>query len=365
MAYSGNGAGTQANPYQVTTITQLVECFDIYNNISAADHAEIYVYCKLMNDLDFNDTPQYWDCPKGLFTANNHSYSTYRNHGIYIDGNGYGIYNMYVFNKIGIFNVGYSSSAIGNFISISNCVIEAIVIYSVSHTSLTTVHDASNTNNVSSSVGYDSGTQFNNCDLRIKLYRYRGENSYSSLFYYSKLTNCIINIDVVVNIDGFVSNVNSRSAIGASNASTTGFYRNFYNEWNIRLILVSPSPPSNKLSLFEAFSSAFSSFFIEMIPVRDNFENKIQIAPDGSGTGYEVNLENCYIVLKNTNNTYKANLTINNKVICYGVNFYDSQLSNGYLIDNSIKSKGEMLALTTAQCKNAEYLEQQGFIIAR
>lgn len=363
MAYSGNGAGTQANPYQVTTIAQLVECFDIYNNISVAKNADIYVYCKLMNDLDFNDNPQYWDCPQGLFTANNNSYSIYNNHGIYIDGGGYGIYNMYVFNKNGIFNVGYGSAGIGNFISISNCVIEAIVIYSVSHTNLTAVHNANGGD--TSTVGYNSGTRFNNCDLRIKLYRYRGEDSKSSLFHYSKLTNCIINIDVVVNIDGFTSNPNSRSAIVCSDSTTTGFYRNFYNEWNIRLILVSPITTNVKLSLFEGFSNAFSSFFIEMIAIRDNLEDKIQLAPNGSGTGYEVNLENCYIVLKNTNNTYKANLVINDRVICYGVNFYDSQLSNGYLIDNSIKSKGELLALTTAQCKNAEYLEQHGFIIAR
>lgn len=359
MAYSGNGTGTQSDPYQVTTIEQLVECFEIYNH-TGGDRMDILVYCKLMNDLDFNDSPQYWDCPAGLFTANNTYYNITGGHHIYIDGNGFGIYNLYNFNKAGIFNTTSISNGdinYGNRIYISNCVLEAIVIYSTGgKTNLT----------FESNDFYDSGVFFDNCDLRIKLYKYSSEQ-YSSLFVLTRFNNCILNIDIVINKQGFNGYTDGRTTILSNNKNVRAFvddsnkFRNFYNEWNIRIIFVSDAPYSDDTtSLFEYTCHFFSSFFIEMVAAKDNFVNKIKITSDRC----ETNINNCYFVVKNTGTTYKASLVLNDRLLKNGVNFYDSQLADGQITDIS-RGSGVLLALTTAQCKDAEYLEQQGFIIAK
>ena len=353
MAYSGNGTGTQADPYQVTTIEQLVECFDIYNKTDAS-RRDLHMYCKLMNDLDFNNSPQYWDCPAELFGAKNMSYMTSNDHWVYIDGNGFGIYNLYNFNKAGIFTTTSSGSGWSNSIYINNCVLEVVVINSTG--------DRTNLAYENSST-YRGGIFFNNCDLRIKLYKYSGDTQYSSLFRFTRFNNCILNIDIVINKQGFVGNPNSRTTILASreNIDNSNYFRNFYNEWNIRIIFVSDAnTSSNTASLFESTCHFFSSFFIEMIAVKDNFVNKVLFTSDTNGT----NINNCYFVVKNTNTTYKASLLLPSRAYKNGVNFYDSQLADGQITDNSGGS-GELLALTTAQCKDAEYLEQQGFIIAK
>ena len=73
---------------------------------------------------------------------------------------------------------------------------------------------------------------------------------------------------------------------------------------------------------------------------------------------------NCYFVIKNTipASGYKANQVIN--VVKNGVNFYDAEVADSTINDSST-GNGTLLALTTAQCKNAQYLEEKGFIIAR
>ena len=82
MAYSGQGQGTSNDPYQVTTLYQLLEVFEIYN---ASTAIATQVYCKLMNDIDFNDYQEYWSVPNELFCANNRQSDSYnRSRFIYI-----------------------------------------------------------------------------------------------------------------------------------------------------------------------------------------------------------------------------------------------------------------------------------------
>jgi hypothetical protein len=237
---------------------------------------------------------------------------------------------------------------------ISNCVLESVVINST----------GDRTNLAYNDIVYNSGIFFSNCDLRIKLYRYSGVTEFSSLFKFTKFDNCILNIDIVINRQGFSSNTDSRAAILHSNQGidNSNNFRNFYNEWNIRIIIVVAIDMSEDgtASLFDYTCHFFSSFFIEMIAVQDSFTDKIKFTSDS----HETYINNCYFVVKNTNTTYNSRLLLNNKVIKNGVNFYDSQLANGQLRDVS-SGDGELLALTTAQCKDAEYLEQHGFIIAR
>ena len=89
-----------------------------------------------------------------------------------------------------------------------------------------------------------------------------------------------------------------------------------------------------------------------MVAVKDNFVDKIYFS-----NYINTNINNCYFVVKNTSTTYKASLLFNSSFIKNGINFYDSQLADGQITDQSGGS-GELLALTTAQCKDAEYLER-------
>jgi hypothetical protein len=352
MAYSGNGTGIQTDPYQVTTIEQLIECFDIYNKIDMGGF--IHVYCKLMNDLDFNNSPQYWDCPSSLFYANNNVYYGMDDgHIIYIDGNGFGIYNLYCFNKAHIFNFHMSNKSITNQIIMSNLTLEAIMIKS-SNSDRCSLFASSN-----SVSYYNSGIRVNNCDLRIKYYDYALHNDDEFLLgTNTQFTNCILNIDIVLNTQGY-SKYYGNLLTNSEDISSGNRFRNFYNEWKIRVIMVSePSSDYNNYSMFDRTAHLFSSFFIELIAMKGN-SWKIHTSYGSN----RMSIVNCYFVIKNimTSSSYKATPII--YVAKNGVNFYDATIADN-IVDSSAGG-GSLLALTTAQCKDAEYLEQQGFIIAK
>ena len=368
MAYSGNGAGTQADPYQVTTIDQLLECFNIYNHMQEGDDNLIHVYCKLMNDLDFNDNPKYWDCPSSLFYAANTIYTGNPDeHIIYIDGNGHGIYNLYCYNKTNIFDYYWMShyQACSNQIVIQNLIFEAIAI----HTSDRCTLFKSEINNNSSRTVYNSGIRFINCDLRIKYYSY-ATNAIDEFLLgnATQFTNCILNIDIVLNTQGYTNYSCGSLLFGDNDISSNNKYRNMYNEWKIKVIMISEptgqpgdSGAYNKLHLFCTTAHLFSSFFIELLAMKGNVW---QICTSNPTNGSScMSIMNCYFVIKNitTLSSYKATPRIG--AIKYGVNFYDNTLSDN--IADGSTGGGSLLALTTEQCKDAEYLESQGFIIAK
>jgi hypothetical protein len=353
MAYSGNGTGTQDDPYQVTTIEQLLECFKIYNETIMG--GVIHVYCKLMNDLDFNDNPQYWDCPSNLFYANNTSGATDNDaHIIYIDGDGYGIYNLYCYNKSEIFNVYADYRSHQNQIVMRNLIFEAIAVHTSDRCTLFT-----------SAAGnqYNSGIRFISCDLRIKYYSYTvNSNSEFLLGNVTQFTNCILNIDIILNTQGYTaSNCYGSLLTAGDDISSSNFYRNMYNEWKIKVIMISEpyrdDPNYNVFSFFNYTAHLFSSFFIELLAMKGN---GWQIF---TARGHYMRIMNCYFVIKNimTSSSYKATPIIS--VSKNGVNFYDNTTADN-IVDGS-SGDGTLLALTTAQCKDAEYLEQQGFIIAK
>lgn len=351
MAYSGQGQGTSNDPYQVTTLYQLLEVFEIYNasTITAAQ-----VYCKLMNDIDFNDYQEYWSVPNELFYANNRQTgTTARNRFIYIDGNGHGLYNMYCYNNTSVFKCFADNSSHHNDIIIKNIIIEAIYIMSVSNSGGS---DADKHRFCSSNSPYSSAVHFINSDIRLKLYAYTTPNQYSTMFYMSYFTNCIINIDIICNSTAYSSNNTGFDIIQQSSVSSGNDtdYSNYYNEWNIRILGIMETEPTNILYLL-ASDHKFSSFFIEMVGIKSNI-GRINI----SAKSY---FSNCYFVVKNNNSTYTG--TMNFDYFVTGINFYDKDIiANNHIVDTH-SGTGSLLALTTAQCKNAEYLEQQGFIIAR
>jgi len=358
MAYSGQGQGTSTDPYQVTTLYQLLEVFKIYN---ASAVVQPQVYCKLMNDIDFNDYQEYWSVPNELFYANNTSTDTYkRTKFIYIDGNGYGLYNMYCYNNTSVFKCFSTTSSYHNDIIIKNIIIEAIYIMSISNSG----SDGADKHRFCSSESYySSAVHFINSDIRLKLYAYTTPNQYSTMFYMSYFTNCIINIDIICNNTVYINNssgydygygydIIQQSSTSSGNDTD---YSNYYNEWNIRILgIMEQSAGTNYYLSLLASDHKFSSFFIEMVGIKSNIGN-IRI----SGGSY---FSNCYFVVKNNNSTYTGTMKFDYFVT--GINFYDKDIADNHIVDTHSGS-GSLLALTTAQCKNAEYLEQQGFIIAR
>lgn len=364
MAYSGQGTGTENDPYQITTLDQMIECFDVYSNTTKPSSDQpVHVYCKLMNDIDFNNYPDYWQCREHMFYANNREYLAYsdRHHFIQIDGNNHGLYNIYCYNVKNVFHTYCDSSAHQNRILLKNMTLEVLDIFDVNEIGRGNVFNGSAGDSAASY--YDSGIFFTNCDLRIKYYPYKCRDHHH-LFRMVGFTNCILNIDIIANSDSFSGNSNSRCLILESNSSilsTNNAYNNYYNEWKIRVIMINRTSISSsyELGFFENTTHAFSSFFIEMVAMFDNSQNVYLTAET-----YTSSFSNCYFVVKNMNTTNKAKFSFQ-KLIKIGVNFYDASVIDAANIDVSqISGNGELLALTTEQCKSATFLEQQGFIIA-
>ena len=358
MPYSGNGSGTQADPYQITTIYQLVELINIYNNTYIETYnAGFRMWTKLMNDLDFNDTPEYWDCPEGLFRFANNSQTTYtetdKENAFYLDGNNHGIYNLYEFCKSYIFYAFADGSSHQNHARISNLIIEAIVV------------ESNNTGSgkqgfIRGDNSYNSGVFFTNCDIRIKNYRYRGPSGNDdALFRVTAFKNCIINIDFIANSDAYgASNLSYGYADYIMYSVNSQVYYNFYNEWNINIKYVSSddmTAANKQFRLFCGTYHAFSSLFININAYKAN-AGIIRLSDSGCS------MNNSYIVFKNNNTTFKGELALR-YITMIGVNFYDTTKADSYLtIEDGVS--GTLFGFTTAQCKDANFLEQQGFIIA-
>lgn len=315
------GTGTQTDPYQVTTIDEMVEAF---NSTSSDD-----LYIKLMNDLDFNES-EYYDCPTDLFKH-------VTGHKIYFNGNGHTITNLYNFQKRQIF---YNNKNLP--IYIYNLTLEAVVISMTSETHLFFGGD---------NAGGYSYFHFQNCDFRVKYYNYFNTIN-AGLFVDCVFLNCIMNIDIIIgNVSSSMYTIETLYKL--KNVSGTE-YPNYYNEWNINIILNSAESENRNLYLFSRTYDYFSSFFIQL---NSKVANKSWPIEFGNNTLY-----NCYIVAKNVNDTY----TVPIRLGCYvnsGISFYDKDVIDSSLITNAAGER--LLGLTTEQCKDANYLEDKGFIIAK
>ena len=72
---------------------------------------------------------------------------------------------------------------------------------------------------------------------------------------------------------------------------------------------------------------------------------------------------NSYIIIQ-SKGKYPVPIDINIGVTCTGTCFYDKELSGTLIYNESSLSKTNLYGLTTAQCKDPEYLESIGFFIA-
>jgi hypothetical protein len=352
MAYSGQGSGTEQDPYLITTVKQLKEIFDMCRDIICDSTASASsIHTKLVNDLDFNTDSDYWCIPSHLFSLDQSSASpTINNCYLYIDGNNHGLYNMYCYN------VGYViEGASKGSIQFSNCIFEVIAISSEYSNLRQLIRPYAG----SSGLRGDKNIEFINCDFRIKQYNHYNSGSAYNFFGQVTLTNCIINMDIIANKEAFYSSVYSCVMDGGSSYIYPSQY---YNEWKINILLTNSTDLSGgnyKIGLFSSTKHYFSSFFINVNCVKAN-GGDIYFSSSNSSTAFY----NSYMVVKNiSNNEYSFNKFYFNSYK-NGINFYDADVIDSTKCDMTGYGNGELLPLTTAQCKNATFLEQQGFIIA-
>jgi hypothetical protein len=119
LSFSGNGSGTESDPYQITNIEQLQEMND-----------ELDAHYKLMNDIDASDTEN-WNDGEGFDPVGDRYYQFSGT----FNGNNYSISNLYINRPdesyIGLF--GYNQAGIGLQVIIKNVKVVDCDIYGKSY----------------------------------------------------------------------------------------------------------------------------------------------------------------------------------------------------------------------------------------
>ncbi len=333
-----NGTGTQADPYQVTTVEEFV---NVINNLGNSNS-----YAKLMNDIDFNnsdyinlDNTLRWKCK-------------------YFDGQNHKISNIYT-DKGCCFNA--DSAAYELFIE--NLIIEAVVLnYDTNFCCLFITPNA-------------YSTTFNNCDFRVKI---NDNNKTTSKFIArggatnlrcTYFNNCIFNIDQYVNT-------------GNNKYLFTSIWERFYFnycEFNINLINLSTTfldyetTDGTSSTLFYNSASGYG-YTLKFCALFINIYNNIETGQDkvliqlnnmddaGSSTnGFQC--YNSYIIIQ-SKGKYPTLVGITAGVTCTGTCFYDKDISGPLVYGDPSSHVTNLYGLTTAQCKDPEYLESIGFFIA-
>lgn len=349
MAISERGSGTKNDPYIVSTVREL------YDTIRASWDNVGVRYIDVDTDLDFNNDPDFYECPSNFIQIDVYDGKT-----LIIDFKGHTLSNIFSANTEGSF----LASGRDKHIMIKNAIIEAVLITTTGNTLFS-----------QGSSDYSSYPLFVNCDFRIKYYIYSTYAYNCCIFTLTFLRNCVVNIDVFYTSNSYIFSDATGSSVvtfmpfrgltgsGSSESFDGVNYRtiSLYNEYNIRFIYIGTADKdSDTINIFPIGGNniAFSSIFITSISTSAK-PPKIRIQ-----TSSDNGFNNCFFVCKNTSQTLKSNFyfSYQNNTSVSGVNFYDAEV--GDTVDFSKITSGTMLALTTAQCKDAAFLESQGYIIA-
>lgn len=346
------GTGTKADPLIVHTIEELYDACRYTNPDVSFDSSKVG-YIEVANDLDFNDAPDFKECPDS-FIIPNIRLGGEDNNNVSIDFKGHTLSNLYGFDMNGAV---IRSRSGGHKIRLKNAIIEAVLINFTQNTE------------IAIGIGdYGAHVIFDNCDFRIKYYIYNTYAVYASMFEYIKMVNCVVNIDIFYTSNSYIGDGNKfipfRNIPGAG--STTDFsdklYRAWlYNEFNIRFIYIGTSNWSDSVvPIFEGGENSitFSSIFVTSIANAANPAN-IEMTSTRNKT-----FSSCFFIMRNMNQSHKSAFYHNTGGTCSvgGVNFYDKEVCD--TIDFSSITQGTMLSLKTAECKDAAFLEDKGFVIA-
>lgn len=329
-----NGTGTQADPYQITTVEELV---------SVVTKNDITVYAKLMNDIDFNNS-DYINLDSMVFRLKE------------FDGQNHKISNIYT-DKGTCFEFGISY----NTQVIKNVIIEAVVINYTNDYCCLFKH-----------IG-DYSCEFNNCDFRVKL---NNNNKNVNGMFICKTLNSNKNFtfnNCIFNIDTYLYDNVPRSIMGdVTNKSYVSYYFN-YCEFNLNLIsmctidhtVATGSSSADFYSLFPGTNTGVKMEF-KFCPIFINIYNLGKdecILAQIYGQYGAFNLYNSYIIIQSKGKYPNATIKMAN-ITCTATCFYDKELSGNFIFDESSLAIDNLYGLTTAQCKDPAYLESIGFFIA-
>lgn len=308
-----NGTGTQADPYQVTTVAEFYEAI--------AKHNSECPYAKLMNDIDFNDY-NYWDL-KGVeidFTE--------------FDGQNHVIKNIYFKDIDNLFYI--SNPEISR--TLKNTIFEVIKFESINPSCFISF----GSNNIESFVV--------NCEFRAKTFKYM--SSVKSLIYvgtYWRFLNCVFNIDYYD--AGFTGRI-----FDISTNSTSNYPYMDNCEININLYIYRSGNNTNNINIF--YTNGRSVFLRNnaiFINTYCSLSSDAKVNLFNSGC----KVSNISLVLQNKG---KQDLkTLNYGAVPQGICIYDKDILGTTIIQNTTDSN--LIALTTEQMKDSEYLNSIGFPI--
>lgn len=314
-----NGEGTKASPYEVTTVAEFYE--------AVADHKSECPYVKLMNDIDFNDY-DYWNLKKTEISFTE------------FDGQNHVIKNIFFkdIDKLFYISTTYNISK-----TLKNTIFEVIKFDSI---------------NSSCFIDFMSFSVENfivNCEFRAKMFSYKSSsNPLITVGNNWRILNCVFNIDYY---DGGYAN-NSIIQV-APNNSFKPYMDNC--EVNINLYIHKNTTANDGIYIFNGGNSSNYGYFRNIALFINTYCS--------SSTSYRPviifyngKISNISVVLQN-----KGELDLSK--------FYFLQGGYGYLEGINIYDKdvlgttkqsapnSNLMALTTEQMKDPEYLNSIGFPI--
>lgn len=300
------GTGSQADPYQITSVDELIE-------YAKTDD----VYLKIMNDIDFNNYSG-WMLP------------TIELRCFEIDGDGHSLNNIYIKNA-SLFNAtdvgGPFTTRASTFknmtmeiIQIGNAPIFAGKEYSNQH---------------------QKWIQLLDCDVRIKSYPTNTifilfNKSQSNDKVYFNIRRSIINIDIYGCGSGIVLIDSQDDSYGTSTIEYSEIQVNIYNGNNVDI-----SPLIGRIYIDNV------AIFVNMDKVNSNKNYTLL---------HQTTLTNSYIITK------QDNLQVMSWLFGSSVSFLSTCFYNkDYL---SLPAVTNLHALTTAECKSVSKLTELGFVVS-
>ena len=314
-----NGEGTKASPYEVTTVAEFYE--------AVADNKAKCPYVKLMNDIDFNDY-DYWNLKKTEISFTE------------FDGQNHVIKNIFFkdIDKLFYISTTYNISK-----TLKNTIFEVIKFDSI---------------NSSCFIDFMSFTVENfivNCEFRAKMFSYKASsNPLIRVGNNWRILNCVFNIDYY---DGGYAN-NSIIQV-APNNSYNPYMDNC--EVNINLYIHKNTTVNTAIQIFNGGGNYIGYFrnialFINTYCSSSTSARPVYIFNNGEASNISVVLQNKGEL--NLDRFYF--LTNNSHSYLEGINIYDKDVL-GTTVQST--SNSSLMALTTEQMKDPEYLNSIGFPI--
>lgn len=300
------GTGTQADPYQITNVDELIEY---------AKKDDIYL--KLMNDIDFNNYSGWM-------------LSTIELRCFEIDGDGHSLNNIYIKNA-NLFNI---TDANGPFSirtsTFKNMIMEIIQI-----------------GNSPIFTGYEQHSymrkliQLLDCDIRIKSYPTSGifilfNKTQATESIFINIRRSIVNIDVYGCGSG-ICLINSVDNYGTSTIEYSEIQVNIYN--------------GNNASL----NSLIGRIYIDNVAIFVNID-KVNNSITYSLFNNQTTLTNSYIITKQ-DNLQVMSWGFDSSTTFLSTCFYNKDYLTLPVVNN-------LHALTTAECKSVSKLTELGFVVS-